>query len=143
MTTTKPNTLFWIIAVILVLWNLMGASAFIVDNFATDMIADAYTAEQMAVIESTPLWAKVLYGISTLGGLLAAILLIARKLAAVRVYLISLLALIIHTVYNIGFENAMEVFGVGQGLIFPLVILFLAVFEYWYSKYCASKGWLS
>ena len=141
-TTQKPSTLFWIIGIVLLLWNLMGASAFIVDNFFTDMIASAYNEEQMAAINATPLWSKILYGISTIGGLLAAILLLARKIGAVRIFAISLIAIIIHTVYNIGFANAMELFGVGAGLIFPLIIILLAIFEYWWSKYSASKGWL-
>lgn len=141
-TSQKPSTLFWIIAIVLLLWNLMGASAFIVDTFFTDTLAGTYNEEQMNAINATPIWSKVLYGISTIGGLVAAILLITRKTGAIKVYAISLIAIIIHTVYNIGFAGAMELFGVGEGLIFPLVIIVLAIFEYWWSRYSASKGWL-
>ncbi|WP_035336678.1 hypothetical protein [Dokdonia sp. PRO95] len=141
-TSQKPSTLFWIIAIVLLLWNLMGASAFIVDTFFTDTLAGTYNEEQMNAINATPIWSKVLYGISTIGGLVAAILLITRKTSALKVYAISLIAIIIHTVYNIGFADAMELFGVGEGLIFPLVIIVLAIFEYWWSRYSASKGWL-
>lgn len=141
-TSQKPSTLFWIIAIVLLLWNLMGASAFIVDTFFTDTLAGTYNEEQMNAINATPIWSKVLYGISTIGGLVAAILLITRKTSAIKVYAISLIAIIIHTVYNIGFAGAMELFGVGEGLIFPLVIIVLAIFEYWWSRYSASKGWL-
>ncbi|WP_396596748.1 hypothetical protein [Dokdonia sp. R86516] len=141
-TSQKPSTLFWIIAIVLLLWNLMGASAFIVDTFFTDTLAGTYNEEQMNAINATPIWSKVLYGISTIGGLVAAILLITRKTSAIKVYAISLIAIIIHTVYNIGFADAMELFGVGEGLIFPLVIIVLAIFEYWWSRYSASRGWL-
>ncbi|WP_298327878.1 hypothetical protein [uncultured Dokdonia sp.] len=141
-TSQKPSTLFWVIAIVLLLWNFMGASAFIVDNFFTDALAGTYNEEQMAAINATPIWSKILYGISTIGGLLAAILLITRKTKAVQVYAISLIAVIIHTVYNIGFAGAMELFGVGEGVIFPLIIIVLAIFEYWWSRYSASKGWL-
>ena len=141
-TSQKPSTLFWIIAIVLLLWNLMGASAFIVDTFFTDTLAGTYNEEQMNAINATPIWSKVLYGISTIGGLVAAILLITRKTSAIKVYAISLIAIIIHTVYNIGFAGAMELFGVGEGLIFPLVIIVLAIFEYWWSRYSASRGWL-
>lgn len=142
-TTNKPTTLFWIVAIILVVWNLMGAGSFILDNFFTDTLAATYTPEQMQAIRATPVWAKIFYGIATIGGLIAALLLIARKSGAVRVYLISLISVILHTIYNVGFANGMEVFGVGEGLIFPLVIVLLALFEYWWSTYCASKGWLN
>lgn len=142
-TINKPRALFWVITVILVLWNLMGAAAFITDNFFTEMIAEAYTPEQMEVIKGSPMWTVSLYGVATIGGLLASLLLLARKIGAVKVYLISLIAVLIHTIYQIAFANGMEVFGVGQGLIFPLVIVVLSVFEYWWSTYAASKGWLS
>ncbi len=141
-TSQKPSTLFWVIAIVLLIWNFMGASAFIVDNFFTDTLAGTYNEEQIAAINATPIWSKILYGISTIGGLLAAILLITRKTKAVQVYAISLIAVIIHTVYNIGFAGAMELFGVGEGLIFPLIIIVLAIFEYWWSRYSSSKGWL-
>lgn len=139
----RPTTLFWVLAIILVLWNLMGAASFITDNFFPELIAAAYTPEQMQAIESSPLWARILYGIATLGGLLAAILLLARKRLAVRIYLISLLAVVIHTLYQIAFANGLEIFGIGQGLIFPMCIVILSVFEYWWSRYSASMGWLS
>lgn len=121
----------------------MGAASFITDNFFPELIAAAYTPEQMQAIESSPLWARILYGIATLGGLLAAILLLARKRLAVRIYLISLLAVVIHTFYQIAFANGLEIFGIGQGLIFPMCIVILSVFEYWWSRYSASMGWLS
>ena len=141
-TSQKPTTLFWVITTILLLWNLMGVSAFIVDNFFTDALAGTYNEEQMTAINATPIWSKILYGISTIGGLLAAVLLVARKKSAVKVYAISLIAVIIHTIYNIGFAGATELFGVGEGLIFPLIIIILAIFEYWWSRYSASKDWL-
>lgn len=142
-TQNKPTTLFWVVAVILVIWNLMGASAFIVDNFFPETLTATYSEEQVDFINSNPIWAKVFYGIATIGGLLAAILLLARKKLAVRIYLISLLAVFIHTIYQVGMSGAMEIFGMFEGLVFPLIIVILAVFEYWFSKYSAIKGWLN
>lgn len=142
-TTNKPSTLFWVVAVILLLWNFMGAAAFITDNFFTELLSESYSEIQIAYVRDTPLWAKIMYGIATLGGLLAAILLIARKTAAVKVYLVSLLAVIIHTIYQVGISDATEIFETFEGLVFPLIIVVLAIFEYWFSKYSNSKGWLS
>lgn len=141
--TSKPSTLFWVVAVLLVLWNLMGTAAFITDNFFTDLLSESYSEIQVAYVRDTPLWAKIMYGTATMGGLLAALLLIARKKLAVKVYLISLLAVIMHTVYQVGISDAVKIFGTFEGLIFPLSIVVLAVFEYWFSTYSNSKGWLS
>lgn len=140
--TNKPNALFWVIAVILVLWNFMGAAAFITDNFFTELLSDTYSEIQVAYVRDTSLWAKIMYGIATFVGLLAAILLITRRKETIKVYLLSLLAVIIHTLYQVGISRATEIFGTFEGLIFPLIILILAVLEYFYSKYCYSKGWL-
>lgn len=142
-TSNKPTKLFWAIAIVLLIWNLMGVTSFIFDTFFTEMIASSYTEAQMEIITTTPIWSKALYGIATIGGLLAAFFLITRKLIAVRIYLISLLAVFIHTAYQITVVDTMETFGIGQGLIFPLIIAIIAVFEYWWSKYSASKKWLT
>ena len=96
-TSQKPGTLFWIIAIVLFLWNIMGVSSFIIDTFFTEMVAGSYTETQMEVIHNTPMWSKALYGIATISGLLAAFFLLTRKLIAVRIYLISLLVVFIHT----------------------------------------------
>ena len=141
-TTNKPKALFWIIAIIALLWNLMGLSEFIKTAFFVEMYADTYTEIQMDAIRNAPIWTDVLFGISTITGVLASIMLLMRKKVAIQLFVISVLTVIGHTLGAILALDSIGLFGMGEGLIFPLVIIVLDIFFYWFSKHSYKKGWI-
>lgn len=138
----KPKTLFWVIAVVALLWNLAGISAFLMDTFAKDMMLEGYTQEQIDVASNAPLWTSVAYGIATITGLLGALMLLARKKWAVSLFLISLIASIFHSGYIIFGMDGLQTFGTFEGVVFPLIIVILDMFFWWYSRSASVKGWL-
>ncbi|RMB57330.1 hypothetical protein EAX61_11320 [Dokdonia sinensis] len=138
----KPNALFWVIAVIALLWNIMGLSAFTVDTFFSEMLQSSYTAAQITAVENAPIWSKIAYGTATITGFLAAVFLLMKKKLAVNLFLISLLASVVHGIYISIVMGAPELFGTFQGIIFPVIIIVLDLFFYLYSKKCAAKGWI-
>ncbi len=142
MTLQKPTVLFWIVAIIALLWNIMGLSAFLMDVFAPEISQADYTAAQIEMAASAPLWYKIAYGVATITGFLGAVLLIARKKYAIPLFLVSLIASIFHSAYIIIGIDGMNNFGFLAGLIFPLIIIVLDLFFWWYSKYALSKGWI-
>ncbi|WP_299681444.1 hypothetical protein [uncultured Dokdonia sp.] len=144
-TTNKPNIAFWIIAIVLgLLWNLMGVSAFYLDNFGgEEILASMYTEEQLEYIKGIASWEIVLYGVATIGGLIAAIAMLMRKKIAALLFLISTLAVVFTTAYGLTATNHLEVFGTMQSIYFPIMIIIIGFFLYWYCKRSTSKGWLS
>ncbi len=139
---TKPNALFWIVAIVALIWNLMGITAFLVDTFAAEAMMEGYTEAQKEVHLAAPIWSKVAYGAATITGILGAIALVARKKWAVSLFFLSLLASIVHSGYIIFGMDGMNNFGIGNGLIFPLLIIILDLFFWWYSKFAQTRGWL-
>ena len=144
-TTTKPSIAFWLIAIVLgLLWNLMGVFAFYLDNFGgEEVLATIYTEEQLEFIKGIATWETVLYGVATIGGLLAAIMMLARKKIAATLFLISTLAVVITTVYGLTATNHIDVFGAWQSIYFPIIIIVIGFFLYWYCKHVTKKEWMS
>ncbi|KXO00207.1 MAG: hypothetical protein KDC64_10200 [Aequorivita sp.] len=141
--TTKPNTAFWIIAVLALLWNLIGVYFWLYEYFLmTEEIRATLPPEQVEIMASAPSWSMYVYGLAVFSGLLASVLLLMRKNMAVGVFLLSLIAVLILQLYWMFGMDIIDKMG-PQSLIMPLIVIALAIFEYFYSKGAARNGWLT
>lgn len=141
-TTNKPKTLFWVIAVLALLWNFMGIFQFIGPIFFPEAIFEGYSQEAIDMFKSFPSWYTVVFGIATISGLLASIMLLMRKKIAVFLFLVSMIAVFIVEGYYIFGTKATEV--LGQAAIYmPIFVIICSIFLYFYSKGAARKGWLN
>ena len=142
-TTNKPSTLFWVIAVLALLWNLTGVSFYLLDAYASkEMLKAMYNPEQLAYVKAIPAWLTALYAIATWGGLLGAILLLIRKKWAALLFIISTLSVTVQTIYGLTATNHLDLFGSGQSIVLPLLVIIIGFFLYWWSKKCTAKNWL-
>lgn len=142
MTSTyKPNALFWVIAIVALLWNLMGIFQFIGPMFFPEVIYEGYSQDAIDMFNNLPSWYWVVFGIATISGLLAAITQLLRKKIAVLLFLVSLITVIIVEVYYIFGTNVTDV--LGQAAVFmPILVVIFSIIFYFYSKGAARKGWL-
>lgn len=139
---TKPNTAFWIIAVLAILWNLIGVYLWLYEYFLmTDEVRATLPPEQVEIMASAPAWSMYVYGLAVFSGVLASVLLLIRKKLAVTVFLLSLIAVLILQLYWLFAMDTAERLG-PQSLIMPLIVIAVAIFEYFYSKGAARNGWL-
>lgn len=142
-TTPKPNTAFWIIAVLALLWNIIGVYMWLYEYFLmTDEIRDSLPPEQVEIMANAPAWNMYLYGLAVITGLLASLLLLMRKKSAVGVFMLSLIAVLALQLYWMFAMDIVEKMG-PPSLIMPLIVIAIAIFEYFYSKGAAKNGWLS
>lgn len=141
--TTKPNTAFWIIAVLALLWNLIGIFFWVSEYFLmTEEIKATLSPEQIELMDSAPAWNIYIYGIAVFGAVLASILLLVRKKLAVGLFGISLIAILIVQAYWVFAMDTVGKMG-PQALLMPLIVIAVAIFEYFYSKGAARNGWLT
>lgn len=138
----KPNAGFWVISIIGLIWNAMGANQYIQQTYQTDAFKAMYTEEQLTMIQNSPSWAVGAFAIAVFGGLLGCIFLLLKKKLAKTLFLISLIGIIVQMIYNLFMTSALEVYGPG-GIIMPIMILVIGVFLLWFSKNTIAKGWLS
>lgn len=141
MTTSKPNTGFWIIAVLALLWNLMGVFQYLTTTLMADTLAEAIPEEQMALMNALPSWYNYVFAVAVFAGTIGCLLLLIRKKLAVPVLGISLLAVLIQMGYWLFATDVMDVMGMSS-VIMPLVVIVVAIFLYFYSKGASQKGWL-
>lgn len=140
-TTNKPGTLFWIVAVIALLWNLMGTFQFLFTTFMAEEFRESFDEEHLSLMDNLPSWYAILFGIAVFAGLLGSLLLLLRKKFAVPVFLISLIAVLIQMGYWLFVTDSMEVLG-AEAVIMPMIVIIIAIFLYYFSKGAAQRKWL-
>lgn len=140
--THKPNTSFWIIGIIALVWNLMGVFQYISQAYMTSETLAALPEAERVLYENVPAWVTAAFAIAVFGGALGCLLLLLRKKMATIVFIISFIAILAQTTYNLFMSKASEVYGPG-GMIMPIMILIIGVFLIWYAKKSNTNNWLS
>ncbi|HPF98164.1 MAG: hypothetical protein R2802_05295 [Flavobacteriaceae bacterium] len=140
--SNKPNGMFWAIAIIAVIWNIMGVLAYLSQAFMTEEALASLPEKEQQLCTNIPAWATAAFAVAVWFGLLGSILLLLRKGWAKTMFLISLLGILVQMYYNLFISKAIEVYGPG-GYIMPALILIIGVFLVWYSKQAKIKGYIS
>lgn len=141
-TTTKPSKSFWIISVLALIWNAMGVMVYLGQAFMTDDMKALIPADQLKLIENTPSWVTAAFAIAVWFGLLGCILLLARKKIAHKIFVISLLGVLVQTAYSFFMTNALEVYG-NTGLIQPIITIFISFYLVLFAKKAENSGILA
>jgi hypothetical protein len=130
---------FTIVAIVLLIWNLIGVAAFTM-QYTADLGAlsrtDPYTAR---IFAEMPGWAWGAYGVAVGAGTIGAILLVLRKAAAVVPFAASVIAVIVQFGYSFLGTDMLAVKG-ASATAFPAVILLIAIFQLLYARSMGRKG---
>lgn len=141
---TKPSTAFWLIGGLFAVWNLSGLYMYYQMSITTpeQLQAAGYSAQQIAHVLDTPVWAHSAYAIAVNAGVLGAILLLLRKSWAIPLFVISLVAALLQDLDSYVLRNALDLFD-RVWLVIPITVIVICCFEIWYSRAAKAKGWLS
>lgn len=138
----KIPTWFWVIAVIALIWNLLGVMAFLMHiNISPEMLA-SMSAEEQKLYADTPLWSKVAFGIAVFAGAIASIMLLMKKKLSSMIFTISLLAVLAQQFYIFFVSNTMQVLGYGQAVM-PAIVIIIAVALVHFANSCRKKRWIN
>ena len=139
--TVKVPTWYWVVAIIFLLWNLMGIGAFFSQILMTDEMMLLLPEAEQELYNNYPTWTYFAFAIAVFDGTLGCIGLLMRKKFAKSMFIVSLIAIIAQMTYVIFIANTVEVYGLG-GLIMPVMIVVVGFFLVWYAGFCIRKGWL-
>ncbi len=139
---TKIPAWFWVVTIIALLWNIMGVFSFFAHVFISDAALKALPAEEQAIYASYPMWTQIVFALSTFGGLFGCIALLLKKQIAARLFLISLLAILIQMTHSMFFTDAIEYYG-PQSIIMPVLVIVIGIVLLWFSRFCTKKGILN
>lgn len=117
----------WVVGIVALLWSGIGAMDYVMTQTRNEAYLSQFTPEQLAFFFGIPAWTVATWAIAVWGGVVGAILLLARRRQAVWVFLASLIAMIITTFQNYVLSNGMEVAGDAFSLGFTAVIFLLSL----------------
>ena len=139
---TKTPWHVWVVGIVALLWNSVGAMDYFMTQTRNEGYLSQFTPEQLEYFYAFPTWLVALWAIAVWGGVLGALLLLARKRLAVPVFLVSLISMATTAVYNYGISSGMEVVGDTFSLVFTAVIFVIALGLYLYARTMHAKGLL-
>jgi hypothetical protein len=139
----RPDTAFWIIGIVALIWYLIGLFFYYTGVTATpELLAQSMTPEQVAIFTATPAWVTSANAIAVVAGVLACILLLLRKKLAVPLFVISLLAAVVQDIYVFFLSDSLAAFGIQPVIIQGLVII-IGAFMLVYSRNKRAQGILA
>lgn len=137
----KPTSAFWIISVVALLWNIMGVAAYLGQAYMTDEVLKLLPEGEQAFYNNVPAWVTGAFAIAVFAGVFGCVGLLMRKNWATILFVISLIAVIAQSTYNLFIQKFMEV--PLQHMIWSLVVILIAIFLVWFSRNADKKGWIS
>ena len=138
----KAPVHFWIVAVLSLLWNAMGAFDYLATKLRLEFYMSQFTPEQLEYFYGFPAWMVAAWAVGVWGSLFGSLGLLARKAWAVWMFAASVLGLAISTVYNFVLTDGAAAMGQGAA-IFTAVIWLIVLFLLFYSRAMAKRGVLS
>lgn len=137
----KPPLWFWIVGVLMLLWNGVGVMAYVAEATMSAETLRALPEGQRALLLSRPAWATAAYAVAVFGGVAGCLLLLIRRRLAIPVLVLSLLGVLLQLGHAFGIAGALHVLG-PTGAVLPALVLAGALFLVWFARRARMKGWL-
>jgi len=138
MSKTKTPIHLWIVAILAVLWNAVGAFDYVATQYQLESYIGQFTPEQLDYFFAFPVWMVAAWAIAVWASVLGSLSLLMRKAFSVWLFGISILGLAVSSIYNFVLSDGMAVMG-SEGATFTAVIWIIALFLYFYSKAMAAR----
>ena len=136
--TTRTPIHLWIVSILAVLWNAMGAYDYIATQYRIESYMSQFTAEQLEYFYNFPVWMDAAWAIAIWASVLGSLSLLLRKAWAVSLFSASILGLAVSTVYNFVLSDGRAVMG-SEAATFTVVIWVIALFLFFYAKAMAAR----
>ncbi len=132
----------WVVGVLSLLWNAVGCFDYLATKLQIDSYMSQFTPAQLEYFYGFPAWFTVFWALGVWGALLGSISLLLRRRWAVGLFAVSLLGLIMTSIYSLFLSDGMEVMGSG-GAAFSAVIFVVAVLLLLYARRMSARDVLA
>lgn len=143
VTKVKPPAWFWIIAVVLIVWEVMGCFACMMQIRLGAAAMGPVDDWSLKYYDALPIWYNWVYVVATFGALLGGVALLLRDSRASAIYWISFIAIIIMFGYAFAVTDLVTHKGLMQVLPFPIFIGLVGAFSIWFSRLAQKRGWIA
>ncbi len=139
--TTKPSTIFWVISIIALFWNIMGVVAYLGQAYMTEEALLVLPKAEQAYYTNIPAWITAAFAIAVFTGFLGSLALVLKKKWAKLMFIVSLIAVVIQVIYNLFIQEFLEL--TGTSVILPVITVVIAAFLVWFTKNSIKKNILN
>ena len=129
----------WIIGVLALLWNLMGAFDYLATQLQLESYMSQFTEEQLAYFYGFPAWAVSGWAFAVWSAVVGSVGLLLRRKWSVWAFAVALIGMAVSSIYTFGMSNGAEMMGSG-GVIFSVVIWAISIFLLVYTWLQAKRG---
>lgn len=130
----------WIVGILATIWNAFGAFDYLMTQTHNEAYLANFTDPQRVYFDSFPLWMEASWAFGVWGGLLGALLLLARSRHAVAAFAVSLAGLAISTVYQYVLSSPPEEMKSGVMIGMNIAIWAIAIGLLWYALRMRRAG---
>jgi hypothetical protein len=138
-TTVRVPRHLWIVGIIAVLWNAIGAFDYAATQLRIESYMSQFTPEQLAYFYGFPAWSVATWAIAVWGSLVASLGLLLRQSWTVWLFGVAIVAMAITTLYNFVLSDGLAIMGAGAAA-FSAVIWVIAFALFFYARAMAQRG---
>ncbi|MGQ0589268.1 MAG: hypothetical protein ACT4N8_07030 [Sphingosinicella sp.] len=139
--TTKPPVWFRAVAVLAVLWNLIGVWSYL-GHVGTVPPMQEMTPEQQVLMATIPTWVTGAFALAVFTGLIGSLGLLLSKAWARLVLIVSLVCIVVQMGWVLFVSEARAVEG-SQAFVMPILITAIALLLVWAASTGVKRGWLT
>ena len=137
--SVKAPAHLWIVGVLSLLWNAVGAFDYTATELQLEFYMSQFTPEQLEYFYGFPAWAVGGWALGVWGSVFGSLGLLLRKSWAVLMFGVSLIGLVITTIYNFVVTDGAAAMGEGA-VWFSLAIWLVAILLFLYARAMAKRG---
>lgn len=137
-TITKPPRWFLAVAVLALLWNLLGVAAYL-----NQMVMDlsVLPVAQRAFFESIPTWATSAFAIAVFAGTAGSVGLLLKRRWSIPLFFVSSIGIVVQLIHSLLIGKSLEIFG-RSALIVPAVTFAISLVLIWFAVLSKNKAWI-
>ena len=139
---TQPPKWFKVVAILALLWNLLGCAAYLADAMMTPEAVAQLSPEHQELYKTRPSWAVSATAVAVWLGALGSLALILRKRWATVLLVLSLLGVLVQDYWLFLGSNAARVTG-SSAMIMQAFVLLVSIALVMLSLHAAKRGWLN
>jgi len=138
---TKAPKWFMIVAIIALVWNLLGVVAYMMQvTMSPEALNELPEAERL-MYENIPVWVTSAFAFAVFGGSLGSLALVLKKKFAIPLFTISLLGVLIQMYYTFFMTNFTEITE-SSNVIMSVLVIVIAIALLVLSRSAAKKNWI-
>ena len=138
--TVRAPWHIWAVGIASVLWNSVGATDFVMTESRNKAYMSGFTPAQVEFCHAIPAWAVATWGIATLGGVLASLMLLLRRRQAAHVFAASTVCTVLTDLYTFALSDGFKVMGGAPAVVFSAVIFVIGVLLLAYARAMRRRG---